>query len=128
MSNLDYYKTIDPNNIINPADLTCAFDILVTTIELLELDRAPKMFINLMFDLALAIETSKRTSLAIINPENPEPLTLAIVAIKPDQIIERKKIIKLLRRGGWFIRRTDKDSFIELTVARYEPAAIQIYT
>ncbi|NCN07315.1 hypothetical protein GW933_01335 [Candidatus Falkowbacteria bacterium] len=128
MSNLDYYKTIDPNNIINPADLTCAFDILVTKIELLELDRAPKMFINLMFDLALAIETSKRTSLAIINPENPEPLTLAIVAIKPDQIIERKKIIKLLRRGGWFIRRTDKDSFIELTVARYEPAAIQIYT
>lgn len=122
MDHIGYYKQVKIDDVITPDDLIQSFETLALKAELLEITNTPKMLVRTMFSLALEIETNRRNALVIINPRNPEPMTITILAIKPDDITERNEIIKLLRRAGWAVKRSKHDSFVEISVANYEPA------
>lgn len=124
MDNTGYYKQVKIEDIITPDDLLESFETLAIKAELLEITNTPKMLVRAMFSLALEIETNRRHALVIINPRNPEPMTITILATKPDELKERNQIIKLLKLAGWAIKRTQKDSFIELSVAKYETVTV----
>lgn len=123
-TNYDYYKKVKPEELINPSDLTKPFKALAIKAELLRKLGAPKMLVSAMFSLALEIEIGRRDALVIINPENPEPMALTILALNPGQQNERTEIIKVLKKAGWLIKATEKDNFIEISVAEFEPATV----
>ncbi|MDO8669242.1 MAG: hypothetical protein Q7K65_03025 [Candidatus Buchananbacteria bacterium] len=118
----DSYNNIKPDTIINPGDLLRTFPELINKAELLEQAEAPKMLTRLMFSLALEIEINRRNALVVINPENPEPMTLAVLAISPKQRDERTKVIRVLKQAGWAIKPASEDNFIQLSVAKFETA------
>lgn len=120
----DYYDTVKPDEIIGPDDLLKPFTELVAKAESLDQAEAPRMLTYLMFSLALEIEINKRNALVVINPENPEPMTIALLALDDSQRKERTKIIKVLKKTGWAIKPTAKESFIELSVAKFELVAV----
>lgn len=125
MGNVDYYNEVKPGEIINPKDLLKTFPELVAKAEKLKIAEAPAMLTHAMFSLALEIEINRQNALVVINPENPEPMILPIMAREPRQIEERKKIIKILRKAGWAVRPTELNNFVEISVAKYELAKIE---
>ena len=120
----DYYDTVKPDEIIGPSDLLKAFPELVAKAESLEQAEAPRMLTYLMFSLALEIEINRQNALVVINPENPEPMTISLLALDDNQKKERAKIIQTLKKAGWAIKPTDQESFIKLSVAKFEPVAV----
>ncbi|MEK7072131.1 MAG: hypothetical protein AAB969_01020 [Patescibacteria group bacterium] len=120
----DYYDTVKPDEIIGPNDLLKAFPELVAKAESLEQAEAPRMLTYLMFSLALEIEINRQNALVVINPENPEPMTISLLALDDNQKKERAKIIQTLKKAGWAIKPTDQESFIKLSVAKFEPVAV----
>ncbi len=131
MDTIDYYDNLESSKILNPSDLNKTFQLLVAKIEILEKTEAPKMLISFMLDLALEIERNRQEALVVMNPMNPEPLSIPIFIscnhiLSEKQRVERAKILRVLKKSGWFIKPGQSNNFIELSVANYEYATIEV--
>jgi len=116
---------LDPKLLITPDDLLLSFEDLVEKTNVLERAEAPKMLVTAMRSLALEIEISRRHALAVINPKNPEPLIVGILAYNNEMGIERVQIIRALKKAGWTIKSVENlNNVIKLTVTEFEPALI----
>lgn len=131
MDKIDYYDNLESNQILNPSDLNKTFQLLVAKIEILEKTEAPKMLISFMLDLALEIERNRQEALVVMNPMNPEPLSIPIFIscnhiLSEKQRVERAKILRVFKKCGWYIKPGQSYNFIELSVANYEYATIEV--
>lgn len=121
----DYYQDLDFRLLITPDDLLKPFEQLVEKTNDLERIEAPKMLVTVMRSLALEIEISHRQALAIINPENPEPIRITIFAVNSEAGIERVKIIRILKRAGWAVKHLEGlTNCVELTVQKFESVSV----
>ena len=120
-----YYQNLDPKLLITPDDLLLTFEDLVEKTNILEQAEAPKMLVTTMRSLALEIEIGRHHALAVMNPKNPEPLIVGILAYNDEMGIERVQIIRALKNVGWTVKSVENlSNVVQLTVTAFEPAKI----
>lgn len=123
-----FYKTPDFSLLIKPEDLLLNFDELSEMAVAASEAGLPEMLVSVMFTLALEIEIIRKNALAIMNPDNPEPMTITIPAINRRKEWERDDLIGALRKAGWLILPTDSESTFEFSVKKFSKDRVELET